>query len=745
MRSKIALVFLITLSSIITIQAETQFATIMKASGEANLYRKSEPEFPVSAEVGMGINIGDAIRTGESGYAAMVFSDDKSMLKIRKNSEIIIEEIFSSRAVKMNSGRILIKVTSGITKTYRVETPISVASVKGTEFWVISSPEYGDRFYGIEGLVEIINLVTGMEAFLGPGQMVISTTDGQILNIPVEPEDIPEDIEGAPTVPEEEPLPEEIETALAPSGETPAVPEVETQSSIQPKTEPQPSLKPYGIGLGLGSVTIDGKIYNQIALRPEFRFGKLGVRLDVALYLDEQGNIRKEEWDEFSDYLDKIYYVCWGEKGDPLFVKAGAFDNLTLGYGILVSGYSNTTEYPQVRKVGIHAGMQHGKLGWEVFMANVKEITGPGLLGGRITYKPLTEFPLTLGGNLTADVNQYKGLKDSDGDYVPDVFDAFPSRKFKLPEFYYPGAYGYQPGQEINGKNFTKDSDGDGIPDDIDYDRDGDGLTDNYDLDEFYNFDDSVTSAPEPFNTEDQSKMLAAVSFDVGYPILSKSFLNLSIYGEAATFLSGKVTDYKTGEKFTPGWGISAPGLKANIFKIANISLEYRYAGGNFLYSFWDRAYDFERVIIRKSDGSLWPYTKDEMKLRNEAMQGVFGSFDVNILDYVILGSYYQYMITESNRELQSFLARASIPKGKIPRLDEATAYYQRNNDDNPFKFDKPSENTILGYRVGFELGGGAIITYVFQRTYRDFDGNGAIDPETEAINLTTIETGFSF
>ncbi|MCK4688900.1 MAG: hypothetical protein KAT41_01255, partial [Candidatus Marinimicrobia bacterium] len=78
---------------------------------------------------------------------------------------------------------------------------------------------------------------------------------------------------------------------------------------------------------------------------------------------------------EFSDYLDKIYYLRWAQQGDPFFAKAGALDNVTLGYGILMSGYSNTTEYPQIRKVGVHTGMQFNKLGWEAFMANVKEIT----------------------------------------------------------------------------------------------------------------------------------------------------------------------------------------------------------------------------------------------------------------------------------------------------------------------------------------------------------------------------------
>ncbi|MBU0713329.1 hypothetical protein KJ762_13495, partial [bacterium] len=121
-----------------------------------------------------------------------------------------------------------------------------------------------------------------------------------------------------------------------------------------------------------------------------------------------------------------------------------------------------------------------------------------------------------------------------------------------------------------------------------------------------------------------------------------------------------------------------------------------------------------------------------------------FGAFDVNILNYIILGSYYQHMFS-SGAEIKSFMATASIPKGKIPKLANATAFYQRNNDKNPFLFKEPSENTILGYKVGFELGGGAVIYYVFQKTYRDYDGNGTIDPKTESVSITTIETGFSF
>jgi len=474
------------------------------------------------------------------------------------------------------------------------------------------------------------------------------------------------------------------------------------------------------MGLGLGSVTIGDKIYNQIALRPEVKFGKLAVALDIAIYMDEQGKIREDEWNEFSDYLDKFYYVRWAQQGDPFFAKLGAMDNVTLGYGILMSGYSNTTEYPQVRKVGVHTGMKIGGLGWEAFVANAKEITGPGLLAGRVTYQPLKKLPLKIGGTIITDVHPYRGLKDSDDDEVPDALDIFPDKddNQSLSELSQ---------LSLNDRKIIRNS---GV------DFPSDELIDN-----------GITKL-----TDYDRIMNGAVSVDIGMPVLNSKFLKLEVYGQAASFIpvedSALVREYDDNTKtyiysreaFTPGFGFAVPGIRANILKIFNLSLEYRYAGENFLFSYWDRAYDYERVQIRNRQ----IFTKQQMTLMQDQMQGVFGSFNVNILNYAILGAYYQHMFT-SGTEIKSFMATASIPKGKIPKLADAIAFYQRNNDENPFQFDKPSENTILGYKVGFELGGGAVIYYVFQRTYRDYDGNGVIDPETESVSITTIETGFSF
>ena len=79
------------------------------------------------------------------------------------------------------------------------------------------------------------------------------------------------------------------------------------------------------MGLGVGSVTIDGILYNQIALRPEINLGKLGIGLDLVFYMDNEGNMKDDEWDfgngQFSvvndnspqstDYEDFGTYTVW--------------------------------------------------------------------------------------------------------------------------------------------------------------------------------------------------------------------------------------------------------------------------------------------------------------------------------------------------------------------------------------------------------------------------------------------------
>ena len=93
----------------------------------------------------------------------------------------------------------------------------------------------------------------------------------------------------------------------------------------------------------------------------------------------------------------------------------------------------------------------------------------------------------------------------------------------------------------------------------------------------------------------------------------------------------------------------------------------------------------------------------------------------------------------EGDTEFNSFNALINLNAEKIPKLSVAQAYYQRNNDKNPFDFSNPSINTIFGYKVGYEVSGGVSLIWDFRQFYRD-TGTGL-----EPVKQTTIETAFNF
>ena len=724
------------------IQAAEEVAKVAKARGQVQIKHQADVDFS-SLKAGQSVFDGDVIKVGGVGFCIIVFLDDKSILKIRESTQFQFIETANTRTINIDFGKVLADVKKDKRKDFRIETPVSVASVKGTQFWTVSNKMGFDKFYGLEGEVEVFNTISGQFQSLGPGQMTLSTATGQLVTSPASPEEVPDDpddeeeepeeeeqeeeAEEEEEAPEEEPEPEveeevieeEVPEEEIPEEEIPEevpeeeIPEVEEEEVPEPEEE-----GPFNLGAGLGSVTIDGVIYNQLALRPEIKFGKLGVGLDLVMYIDPQGNIRKDEWDEPTDFFDKILYVSWGAKGDPFFVRYGTLENMTLGYGGLIYGYSNTMEFPEVRRIGLNGGMKFGKFGTELFVANFKDFgRGGGLLGGRITFNPIEK--LTLGANIVTDINQYSGLKDFDEDGVPDLLDDFPEEG-----------------------DYAVDTDGDGIADEIDPDRDGDGYTDNSQDSSIVNNDiDGTVLKPHPFDIDEvDARRVLGFSVDAGYPVFSSKMFSINLYAE------GNVLQFADDKS---GIGLVPFGANATLFKFINLSFEYRMDSDYYAPRFFDQAYDLDRVAISlNADSSLSVTTKDQNLDISEGQRvGYYGAASLGLFNLVSASASYTDMSSDEGDTLRSFTAALVLNTENIPKISQAYAYYQRNNDDNPFDFANPSPNTILGYRVGYEVSKGVSLVWDYRRLHADLDGDGVIseDVEGEIINILNIETVFDF
>ena len=730
------------------IQAAEEVAKVAKARGQVQIKQQADVDFS-SLKPGQSVFDGDIVKVGGEGFCIIVFLDDKSMLKIRESSQFQFMETANTRTINIEFGKVLADVKKDKRKDFRIETPVSVASVKGTQFWTVSNQMGFDKFYGLEGDVEVFNSISGQFQSLGPGQMTLSTATGQLVTSPASPEEVPDDPDDEEEEPEEEAEEEEEEEEEESTEEEPEpeveeevieeeVPEEEIPEEEIPEETPETDVPdveeeeeapepeeegPFNLGAGLGSVTIDGVIYNQLALRPEIKFGKLGVGLDLVMYIDPQGNIRKDEWDEPTDFFDKLLYVSWGAKGDPFFARYGTLENMTLGYGGLIYGYSNTMEFPEVRRIGLNGGMKFGKFGTELFVANFKDFgRGGGLVGGRFTFNPFSK--LVLGANVVMDLNQYSGLKDFDEDGVPDLLDDFPEDG-----------------------DYDTDTDGDGIADDVDLDRDGNGLTDNGT--EFALNDtglvelggQGINLKPDPFDIDEvDARSVLGFSVDAGYPVFSSKMFSINLYAEGNML---QFADDKSGIGLVPF------GANATIFKIVNISFEYRMDSDFYAPRFFDQAYDLDRVVITEdTTGNLSVTTKDlELGISKGQRAGYYGAASLGLFNLVSASASYTDMSSDNGDTLRSFTSALALNTDNIPKISQAFAYYQRNNDDNPFDFANPSPNTILGYRIGYEVSAGVSLVWDYRRLHADLDGDGVIseDVEGEIINILNIETVFDF
>ena len=732
-------------------------ARLVKSEGRVHFKRLGASTFSEQAKPGAPIKNGDEIKVGEEGFAAVIYLDDRSILKVRENTKFSFMDTRNSRTIDLTHGTVLNDIKKeGRTKDFRIQTPVSVASVKGTQFAAIVSLSGVDQFICKEGLFEVLNMVSGETVNVAAGQKAVSNATGDLVQAPASPGEYPSDPEVEELVePVNNSLNEEIDPQpsdqnydatdqnlerTGTKGSETAEEEVqenieedeieESQEMEEPKVPEGPPPKPFSMGLGIGSATLDGVLYNQLALRPEINIWKVGIGLDLVLYVDNEGNMRNEEWDIENDpalLLDKILYVRYGDISDPLWIKYGSIEGKTMGYGGLMNGYSNMMEFPTVRRVGINTGFNIGPVGGELFLSNLKDISRGGTIGGlRMAYTVSDDLPITIGVNYITDANMFSGLKDKDGDSYPDAFDDFP-----------------------DDSTLWNDTDGDGWPDPghgdsildslIDIDADGDNIIDS---DE--NFDDIDLKAT-PFSLRNNKAVTNALSFDIGYPILRSDMISLQVYGEynSLTFPGVSTADSTFNRPDRSGSGITLPGLRSTLFGILDLSLEYRMINGSYVPQFFDQAYDLNRVVTNTIDGQTYVRTKDmvvfDTYTDSASSSGLFGSAGLSLFNLISFTASYANMKADTT-ELKSFNSYLNLNTDNIPKISSAMAYYQRNNDDNPFDFENPTENTIMGYRVGYELSKGVSLIWDFRQFYRD-DGKGNM----ETIQQTNIETTFNF
>ena len=155
--------------------AAAQEGRIVYLEGDVVIRSRSAGEF--FAQLGDPVAAGDVVETLDDGYA-IIELNDRSSVKLRENTELVIDSLSDEAAVTLRSGSVFARVqraAGAITgRAFEVRTPSVVAGVRGTEFFV----GYGrtiedgpDLWLCVnEGLVEVAVASTGESALVAAGE-----------------------------------------------------------------------------------------------------------------------------------------------------------------------------------------------------------------------------------------------------------------------------------------------------------------------------------------------------------------------------------------------------------------------------------------------------------------------------------------------------------------------------------------------------------------------------------------------
>jgi hypothetical protein len=203
------------------------------------------------------------------------------------------------------------------------------------------------------------------------------------------------------------------------------------------------------LGLEIGSINVPNPngvgtlTYAKAVMQPTFNLGKLKLALYLPIiYQGDMFNMSdwykpagNDEWsfgrdqtglynqigDAARDLLLKIKYVEYGKQRDPLFLKVGNLDDITIGHGLIMRNFSNAADFPTVRHVGLNFGVDGESGGFEAMVNDVAPqivngtLTPPDIMGARLYWRPVKGFRGALGVSGIVDLNPARDFQDPSG------------------------------------------------------------------------------------------------------------------------------------------------------------------------------------------------------------------------------------------------------------------------------------------------------------------------------------------
>lgn len=171
----------IILAAFCLLAAAEPIAYFMKSKGKVEIIRERRS---IRFKNGELLYNNDEIKTAGESYAALKYVDGGATLKVFPNSVIRLSAVQQdkqlNKSTTIKSGSLYSKIYDKIKGMYRVETPTTVASVKGTGFVTRLGEDGSTTVIVLEGEVLVQNKDSGKSSTVGKGSTGVSYFDGEV-------------------------------------------------------------------------------------------------------------------------------------------------------------------------------------------------------------------------------------------------------------------------------------------------------------------------------------------------------------------------------------------------------------------------------------------------------------------------------------------------------------------------------------------------------------------------------------
>lgn len=361
------------------------------------------------ADININLTSQDMVRTGKN--SSITLKSKSYDIIVYEKSTVSIDDISGKNiTLKVFNGSLRFTGSAlGVKENIIVKSKNSQIIPAGTDCLINCNSLNETTVYVFDGKVNLAN-INNYEKVIQIPEYKMSKVIGD--NIPQTPTDIPENILTQynippkpqviqPTIPtpkKEPPAPVEVnkepEIIEPPAPVIPEKEEAQQAESIkevpkeevkseEPKEEEKPAEEPkpekpkepwckdpqlkFRFNFDIQYMEFNQVGHVGFAFMPELSYCRIGVGFYLPIYYNYKYNFLKpkqswynyDEWD-FKGFKDtmhdlwiKFMYVRYGEKGDPLYIRIGGLNSVTLGNGFIMYDYSNMLFFPKVRKLGL--------------------------------------------------------------------------------------------------------------------------------------------------------------------------------------------------------------------------------------------------------------------------------------------------------------------------------------------------------------------------------------------------------